>query len=232
MKHLGAVNSDHYPMLIDTHPSNVNAPRPFRFEAMWTKDPRCNGVISEAWKKEFIGNECFQLCKKQLHTTTTLRKWNREVFGHCQSRISEISKQIELIQCEILSVENCSKEAKLQSELNCLLSRNELIWRQKSRETGLKDGDRNSRFFHISAVLRCRNNFIDAIRGEDGTWIVNLSEVRDFVVGNFKHLFTKEVTSCLTDLENLIHPCISESENSHPCLMLAPSVIKEAVFNM
>ena len=44
----GAVNSDHCPLLIDTHPSDVNALRPFRFEAMWTKDPRCNGVISEA----------------------------------------------------------------------------------------------------------------------------------------------------------------------------------------
>ena len=31
VKHLGAVNSDHCPLLIDTHPSDVNAPRPFRF---------------------------------------------------------------------------------------------------------------------------------------------------------------------------------------------------------
>jgi hypothetical protein len=232
VKHLGAVNSDHCPLLIDTHPSDVNAPRPFRFEAMWTRDPRCNGVISEAWKKEFIGNECFQLCKKQFHTTSALRKWNREVFGHCQSRISEISKQIEVIQCEMPSEENCAKEAKLQSDLNCWMSRNELMWRQKSRETWLKDGDRNSRYFHISAVVKRINNSIDAIRGEDGIWIVNLSEVREFVVGNFKHLFTEEVTSCLADLENLIHPCISESENAHLCLMPTHSEIKETVFNM
>jgi hypothetical protein len=232
VKHLGAVNSDHCPLLIDTHPSDVNAPRPFRFEAMWTRDPRCNCVISEAWKKEFNGNECFQLCKKQFHTTSALRKWNREVFGHCQSRISGISKQIELIQCESPSEENCAKEAKLQSDLNCWLSRNELMWRQKSRETWLKDGDRNSRYFHISAVVKRRHNSIDAIRGDDGIWIVNLSKIREFVVGNFKHLFTEEVTSCPVDLENLIHPCISESENAHLCLMPTHTEIKEAVFNM
>ena len=96
----------------------------------------------------------------------------------------------------------------------------------------MKDRDRNSRFFHISTVVRRRNNSINAIKGEDGTWIVNLSEVRDFVVGNFKHLFTEEVTSCPVDLENLIHPCISESENTHLCLMPTSSVIKGAVFNM
>lgn len=106
------------------------------------------------------------------------------------------------------------------------------MWRQKSRETWLKDGDRNSRFFHISAVVRRRNNSIDAIRGEDGIWIVNLSEVREFVVRNFQHLFTEEVTSCPTDLENLIHPCISESENAQLCLMPTSSEIKEAVFSM
>uniref|UniRef100_A0A2N9IGZ4 Reverse transcriptase domain-containing protein n=1 Tax=Fagus sylvatica TaxID=28930 RepID=A0A2N9IGZ4_FAGSY len=112
------------------------------------------------------------------------------------------------------------------------MSRNELMWRQKSRETWLKDGDRNSKFFHISAVLRRRKNSIDAIRGEDGIWIVNLSEIRDFVVGNFKHLFTEEVTACPVELENLIHPCISEAENAQLCLTPTPNEIKEAVFNM
>jgi hypothetical protein len=60
------------------------------------------------------------------------------------------------------------------------------MWRQKSCETWLKDGDCNSRFFQIAAVVRRRNNSIDAIRGEDGIWIVNLSEIREYVMGNFK----------------------------------------------
>jgi hypothetical protein len=118
------------------------------------------------------------------------------VFGHCQSRISEISSQIEQIQCEAPSFENCSKEASLQSELNCWLSRNELIWRQKSRETWLRDGDRNTMFFHISAVVRHRKNSIDALRGEDGIWLVNLSDIREHVVSNFQQLFTEEEACC------------------------------------
>jgi hypothetical protein len=61
---------------------------------------------------------------------------------------------------------------------------------------------------------------------------VNLSEIRDFVVGNFKHLFTEEATACPVDLENLIQPCISKSENAQLCLIPSPSEIKEVVFNM
>ena len=106
------------------------------------------------------------------------------------------------------------------------------VGKSPTRETWLKDGDRNSRFFHISAVVRRRNNSIDAIRGEDGIWIVNLSEIREYVVRNFKQLFTEEVISCPADLENLIHPYISESENAYLCLMPTPNEIKEAVFSM
>jgi hypothetical protein len=34
--HLGAINSDHCPLLLDTNPADKYTPRPFRFEAAWT----------------------------------------------------------------------------------------------------------------------------------------------------------------------------------------------------
>ena len=40
--HLGAINSDHAPLLIDTNPVDEFLPRPFCFEAIWTRDPRCD----------------------------------------------------------------------------------------------------------------------------------------------------------------------------------------------
>uniref|UniRef100_A0A2N9I911 Protein kinase domain-containing protein n=1 Tax=Fagus sylvatica TaxID=28930 RepID=A0A2N9I911_FAGSY len=70
--HLGAVNSDHCPLLIDTNPVDVRCPRTFCFEAMWAEDARCYD----------------------------LRKWNKEVFGHVQVRIAEFPRNIEKIQLE------------------------------------------------------------------------------------------------------------------------------------
>uniref|UniRef100_A0A2N9I7H8 Endonuclease/exonuclease/phosphatase domain-containing protein n=1 Tax=Fagus sylvatica TaxID=28930 RepID=A0A2N9I7H8_FAGSY len=54
--HLGGVNSDHCPLLIDTNPDDSFSPRPFRFEAVWAKDPRCYEVINLAWNKNFVGS--------------------------------------------------------------------------------------------------------------------------------------------------------------------------------
>ncbi len=80
--HLGEINSDHYPLLLDTNPIDNFMPRPFRFEAAWTRDPRSHDVIKDAWKKERFWSACSRLYRKQDLTRTALRKWNREIFGH------------------------------------------------------------------------------------------------------------------------------------------------------
>ena len=52
--HLGAINSDHSPILLDTNPRDHLAPRPFRFIEAWIKDLRCADIINGAWKIEFF----------------------------------------------------------------------------------------------------------------------------------------------------------------------------------
>ena len=64
MLHLGAVKSDHCPILIDTNPVDVQALRPFRFEAMWASDPCCFDVVNVAWQREVFGNDSYKLYKK------------------------------------------------------------------------------------------------------------------------------------------------------------------------
>jgi hypothetical protein len=230
--HLGAVNSDHCPLLIDTNPADVRCPRPFRFEAMWTGDPRCFDVIFEAWKRNFEGIDSFILFKKQFFLALDLRKWNKAVFGHVQTRIDEFTRSIELIQREEPTEENINEEAHLLDGLNTWLGRNETLWRQKSRETWLKEGDRNSRFFHISSVVRRRRNTIDAIRGDDGEWIVKVSDIKEFVVDKFQDLFAVEDISCPAELENLIPSMVTEDDNLLLCQIPSPREIKNIVFGM
>ncbi len=79
--YLRATNSDHAPLLIDTNPKDEFLPRPFRFEAMWTRDPRCAGVIKEAWKLQVFGSPSFVLCRKQGNTAFSLKKWNRSFWA-------------------------------------------------------------------------------------------------------------------------------------------------------
>ena len=230
--HLGAVNSDHCPLIIDTNPADVRCPRPFRFEAMWANDPRCLVVINEAWKRNFVGNDGLKLYKKQFYATMDLRRWNKEVFGHVQSRITELTWSLERIQHEEPTEANVTEEVRLLDSLNIWLRRNETMWRQKSRETWLKVGDRNSKFFHISSVVRRRKNSIDAIRGDDGVWILKNAEIKEVIVGKFTELFTEEDICYPSELEDLIPSVITNNENSSLCQIPTPIEIKKVLFGM
>ena len=154
LSHLGAICSDHKPLLLDTCPKDAFAHRPFRFEAAWIRDPRCFSVIENAWNEDVCGSNFTRLCKNQEVTRQALRTWNKEVFGLCQVRINTLIRKISDVQNANPSNSNGKIEASLQAELREWLMRSEVLWRQKSRELWLNDGDKSTKFFHFSTIIR------------------------------------------------------------------------------
>ena len=125
--------------------------------------------------------------------------------------------KIQEIQNADCTKENCRKEAHLQAELNEWLLRNEIHWKEKSREVWLKEGDKNSKFFHFSTIIRRRRNSIDSIKNDFGEWITDRREIQKHFVGKFKTLFNEEEVVFPENLDNLITPCITEEENIELC---------------
>ena len=58
----------------------------------------------------------------------------------------------------------------LRKEINECLIKEEVMWNQRSRAIWLKNGDRNTKFFHATATQRRRKNIIDGLRGPDVSW--------------------------------------------------------------
>lgn len=230
--HLGAINSDHAHILLETNPEDTFAHRPFRFEAVWIRDDRCTAVVEKAWNEEVRGSDFVKLYKKQAGTRDALCKWNKKVFGNCQSRINLLLQKIKDIQSNNDSADNGFFEATLQSELSEWLLRSEILWRQKSRELRLKEGDKNSKFFHLSTIIRRRHNHIDAVKGENGNWVTGSNRIREKFLQHFKELYKEEEVSFPDHLDNLIRPCITDDENSDLCCTPTPEEIRLTLFNM
>jgi hypothetical protein len=53
-------------------------------------------------------------------------------------------------------------------KMNELLYKEEMLWLQRSRIEWLREGDRNTRFFHNKAVWRAKKNRIKSLKDEDG----------------------------------------------------------------
>ncbi|KAJ8442848.1 hypothetical protein Cgig2_016314 [Carnegiea gigantea] len=61
----------------------------------------------------------------------------------------------------------------------------ELFQFHKSKLEYIKDGDRNTRFYHLSTIVRRRLNRIEGLQRADGTWGTNSEELKPLVdLGN------------------------------------------------
>ena len=74
------------------------------------RDPRCGGIIRKAWNSVVEGSHAYVLYRKQKLTTKALSKWNREVFGHSNSMIKELSTKNLEVQAQDITKVNARAE--------------------------------------------------------------------------------------------------------------------------
>lgn len=61
-----------------------------------------------------------------------------------------------------------AKEETLIKELDVVLEPEEVLWFQKAREKWIALGDRSTKFFHTSTIMKRRHNRIEALKNEEG----------------------------------------------------------------
>ena len=85
--------------------------------------------------------------------------------------------------------ETCERVV-VRSEVENLLSLEEISWRQKSRMLWIKEGDNNTKFFHKVTNSRRRYNHLSILE-VDGVIYEEESEVAAQVVKFYKNLYQK-----------------------------------------
>lgn len=105
------------------------------------------------------------------------------------------------------------KEQQLRTDLRLHCARFESILRQKSRDTWLKEGDRNSKFFHISPMVRRSKNKIQVIQnGQD--CICSDEGIKKYFLENFSKLYHSSFPTIPIEIEDLGDKVILDNENS------------------
>lgn len=210
VSHLPRTHSDHCPILLSTAPNiGPPSPRPFRFESVWFSDPSVFLVIEDSWSAP---SPSFAFTTNLFANKITT--WNKENFGNIfhkkkrlLARLSGTQKALDLNPKKFLS----DLEQTLISDFNKILILEEEFWALKSRVNWLSDGDRNTRFFHLTTLGHRRANKIRALKDSSGVWQYEDSIIKEVLTSHFQNLFTTEFFSSTS----LVHPPFLFSQSGY-----------------
>ena len=135
------------------------------------------------------GTRIFLLQKILKHIKQRLKDWNKNDFDNIFAGKEYVeNKMQELNQAMIkegFDKEKNDQVEKHQQEWENLCKQEEIFWRQKSGVQWLKEGKRNTRFFHRSTIANRTQDIISSIKDEDGQIQQSHEDIEDVLVQHF-----------------------------------------------
>jgi hypothetical protein len=126
----------------------------FRYENMWQRDPSYMALIRDSWDQNPVGQDLEAMHSKLRSMQANLQTWDKNVFGSVKKNLADLRKELELERGRRLRAGPSRYEKSLMSRISELLSREEMMEKQRSRVDWLKEGDRNTSFFQAKSRAR------------------------------------------------------------------------------
>lgn len=129
----------------------------------------------------------------------------------------------------------CGEELKIiETQIHQLLLDEEIFWKQRSRANWLREGDKNTKNFHLKVSSRKRKNKIWGIENERGDWTEENEEVEKEFFGYFTKLFSTS-NPTQAQMENALRgmmPKVTPEMNEYLCQPFIEEEITEALVQM
>uniref|UniRef100_A0A803L736 Reverse transcriptase zinc-binding domain-containing protein n=1 Tax=Chenopodium quinoa TaxID=63459 RepID=A0A803L736_CHEQI len=150
VRHFPIYHSDHAPIMVSAsnYYERGTVERVFKFEALWLSNEDCGKVVQEAW----MGSACLQAAQRLLNCAESLSAWAAKTFGSVKKKIKQTKEKL--------------REAQGGFPDAAMF--------EQSRANELKDGDKNTSYFHQEASNRQHINkhdtILEARRGYDPSY--------------------------------------------------------------
>lgn len=193
VEHIISARSDHVPVLLRLGKRKEWRPvkRSFRYEAMWERVESLPDTIRNAWERGGQGRSMEDVIAKLRDMQNTLSSWALKDFCSLQNKISSCRGRLKWLWNQTVTPEIERKIKITTGELDELL-REEIMWKQRSRIAWLREGDKNTEFFHRKATWRRKKNKIHKLQGTDGSWIEKWRKYRPKLI-SFSRTYIPEM---------------------------------------
>eukprot|EP00253_Pinus_taeda_P011270 PITA_11270 len=233
--------SDHWPISLIVEVPGTPRNKPFRFEKFWIEHPNFLTMVEKWWSEPLVeeGSKMFNLQKRLKNIKLKLKDWNKTVFGNIFQEKATIEQKLEQIHKEGMAgrrdEDSCAQEKELTQQWHNRCKQEEALWKQKSRVLWLKEGEKNIKFFHRSAMDYRNVNKILELKNSEGEILRNHKDISDLLSNHFSNIAREpEINreTAIQEITNAIPNSITEEQNWALRKTITMEEVEEAVKNM
>jgi exonuclease III len=193
--------SDHCPLFL-ADDRGPRRPRSFKFENFWIKVPGFMEVINQAWNAPSIHvDPCHILFHKLKSTAKALSSWSRKLFSNTKVMMHAtllIILHLDLAQeSRTLNAQERDLRAKLKRKVIALAVVERARRKQSACIANIREGDANTKFFHLRVNARRSKNHIHRIKHNNG-WVTDHGAKEQIIQNNFSSVMGRANT-CTID---------------------------------
>jgi hypothetical protein len=138
---------------------------------MWLKHEGYEDMVLQSWENRDRGERGVKGLWRQLREVSTdMKKWSFETFGSVRAEIKRLRCQLEVARVAARSQGITQEVRDIETQLHLVYEKEEIMYRQRSRQECLKAGDKNTKYFQNRASHRRRKNTVRGLRREDRSW--------------------------------------------------------------
>lgn len=159
---------------------NPPVKKPFRFLNFWVEHASFKEVVKHNWNADFSANPYVLFNHKLKKVKKALSGWSKSTYGDIFQKIASLEEVVIVHEAEFEAnptKQNRQRLQKVQAELIRYLALEEKYWKQKSGMSWFKDGDRNTKFFHVQVRGRRKKLQLSRIQNSQGMWIEEEEEI-------------------------------------------------------
>lgn len=121
-----------------------------------------------------------------------MQEWEASTFGLVCQELAKLRRELEQVWERTIGVGPPRREKQLMTRISELLSREEMMEKQRSRMDWLKEGDRNTSFYQAKARERAQTNKIASLLLADGSFVTEQEDLEVEARSFYMNLFTAQ----------------------------------------
>jgi hypothetical protein len=161
-----------------------------------------------------------------------MQRWIFEEFGSVKAELKLLRSKLDEARLNALSSGSTQEIKEIENRLHEVYEREEIMYRQRSRQEWLKAGDHNTIFFLNRASHCKRKNTVRGLRREDGSLCNTNDGMRQMALAFYQELYSSDGSNNSDRVLQLIKASITDDMNRALTGAISDKEIEEALFQM